>query len=377
MLKSCRRAMNRLAALTAVLGSLCISGLAFGQAPDASAPAAAPTAAPAAAPAAAPPAEAPAAPAAEAPAPPAAAAAPAAPVQQGYVGTSKCLICHRPQTNTYSETKHAKAFANMPEKYHNDPQCLKCHATGFGQPEGFVENTEKDLRMVGCEACHGPGAKHLDAANRFVMANPGEEATIEKELKSTILKTPQDSACIACHQMQAHHGHPAFEGAKLQGTVSAANAPCAPGNMVTEVATSFPANPISHYTAKTCGGCHYEQYKHWRVEKHADLSKSLPAKYADDQSCKECHAVASGVPATANLPAELHNQWAGLVCEKCHGPALGHINFNKQFLASTTYSPKIEAAARESIRKGKPTATCLQCHTRIGHKEHVPYEKGT
>ena len=129
-----------------------------------------------------------------------------------YVGTNQCFTCHRPQTDTWSETKHAHALSTIPKKYQNDPGCLKCHATGFGQASGYVAGTEKDLSMVGCEACHGPGSLHIDAAKRFVLANLGEEAAIEKEMKQTIVKTPADAVCIGCHIMQAHQQHPAFDG---------------------------------------------------------------------------------------------------------------------------------------------------------------------
>lgn len=371
----CKREVSCLLGSVIVLVALSCSGRVNAQAPDSSAPAAAPaaqdaapTAAPAEAAAAPAATAAPAAPAADLPSPP------ATTVEQAYVGTGKCLICHRPQTNTYSETKHAKAFTNMPEKYHGDESCLKCHVTGFGKPDGFVMGTDRDLMMVGCEACHGPGAKHLDAANRFVMAEPGQEAAIEKELHTTIVKTPQDSVCIECHQMQAHHGHPAFEGSKLATEVVSASLPCPPASAVGATPATFPPNSVSRYSVKTCGGCHYDQYKHWRADKHSDLAHSLPAKYAEDQSCKECHAPACDVPASASLAADLQKQWAGLVCEKCHGPALTHVNFNKQFLASVAYSPKLESAARDSIRKGKPTSLCIQCHTTIGHKPHVAYD---
>ena len=106
------------------------------------------------------------------------------------MGTNKCYICHRRQTDAWSETKHAHAVTNVPEKYRNDPACLKCHVTAFGKEGGYASGTDKDLLMVGCEACHGPGAQHIDAAQRFVLANPGEEAKIEKEMRSTIVKTP-------------------------------------------------------------------------------------------------------------------------------------------------------------------------------------------
>ena len=126
-------------------------------------------------------------------------AAPTPDATKSYIGTNQCFQCHRPQTNAWSETKHAHAFTDVPKKYQNDSSCLKCHVTGFGQSSGFVAGSDKDLLMVGCEACHGPGAAHVDAAKRFVLADPGEEAKIEKEMKETITKTPSDKVCSSCH----------------------------------------------------------------------------------------------------------------------------------------------------------------------------------
>ena len=246
-----------------------------------------------------------------------------APVAQ-YAGTNQCFTCHRPQTNTWSETKHAHSFTDVPKKYQNDPMCLNCHVTAFGQPGGYVAGTDKDLLMVGCEACHGPGAQHIDAAKRFVLADPGEEAKIEKEMRETIIKTPSDKVCIACHITQAHQMHPAYEGQRppvTSGPDIHGN-PCTPvmyGSKPTAATSSY--SPSSKYTVKTCGGCHYDAYKQWRVEKHSDLFAMLPAKYQSDQSCVSCHQNAGSLPKSPSGQPELHHNRVGLACESCHGPA--------------------------------------------------------
>jgi hypothetical protein len=297
--------------------------------------------------------------------------------QQTYVGTNKCFICHRRQTDAWSETKHAHAFTDVPEKYRIDPTCLKCHLTAFGKEGGYASGTDKDLLMVGCESCHGPGAQHIDAAQRFVLANPGEEAKIENEMRSTIVKTPPDAVCASCHTVQAHQTHPPYDGALPSQVANTSAVVCDPAMSVVPrwTSTASTVHSATRYSIKTCGGCHYDQYKQWGAEKHAALAKMLPNKYSNDPSCQHCHPNASSVVSSPNASDESHKNWIGIACESCHGPALEHVLFNKQFISGPPLGPKLEQAARNAIRNGKPASTCAQCHIRSGHKEHVAYDR--
>ena len=306
-------------------------------------------------------------------------AAPA--VEQAFVGTNQCFVCHRPQTNMWSETKHAQAFTNVPERYRSDATCLKCHVTGFGKANGFVAGTEKDLFMVGCESCHGPGAKHVDAANRFVLATPDEEAQIQKEMKQTIIRTPTDTVCAACHITQAHGTHPEY-GESLPEPRIASSAvargssdQCNVSPLGTRAfgSTSAPTRYSPGYSVKTCGSCHYDQYLRARAEKHFSLSSMLPSKYMDDQNCQKCHvkgeAAASRVANTAT-----HVNHIGVSCESCHGPALDHVQFNVRFIHGPPLRAELDQAARDSIRKTKPDSSCIECHVGESHKEHPEFE---
>ncbi len=82
-----------------------------------------------------------------------------------YVGLAACQKCHPSAFDSYTRTKHARAYATLSGLFmHRDSGCIPCHSTGYGEPGGFegarVRGTPVDLVDVQCEACHGPGAEH-------------------------------------------------------------------------------------------------------------------------------------------------------------------------------------------------------------------------
>jgi hypothetical protein len=295
--------------------------------------------------------------------------------EQSYVGTNQCFMCHRPQTNSWSESKHAEAFTRLPEMYHRDTSCLKCHVTAFGEAKGFVAGTDKDLLIVGCESCHGPGALHIDAARRYVLSEPGQEAKIEKEMRDTILKTPTDTVCIKCHTTQAHGSHPAYQHPPTVSSTASSTQqrPVLHGRR--SPAPGAPAWYYSGFSVKTCGSCHYERYKQWSTEAHSALSAVLPAKYTNDQTCSTCHPTSHGAIAAVANTAGSQDGRIGAACESCHGPGLQHVQFNRRFIGPGRLGPKLEEAVRLSMRSGKPKTACIQCHVGQSHKQHPEYEK--
>ncbi|MDO9462960.1 MAG: multiheme c-type cytochrome, partial [Deltaproteobacteria bacterium] len=61
-----------------------------------------------------------------------------------YVGMTRCKECHPKEVETYGTWKYSKNFRIIQmRKKDRDPNCLRCHTTGFGQPGGFrsVEET--------------------------------------------------------------------------------------------------------------------------------------------------------------------------------------------------------------------------------------------
>jgi len=89
-----------------------------------------------------------------------------------YVGSSFCKPCHETQyiafTN-YARKSHSFESVQKMKKGLTDDEiktCYGCHTTGYGKPGGFV-SVEKtpELKNVGCEVCHGPGALHIKTGN--------------------------------------------------------------------------------------------------------------------------------------------------------------------------------------------------------------------
>ncbi|CAL8979670.1 Perchlorate reductase subunit gamma [Rhodoplanes serenus] len=155
---------------------------------------------------------------------------------QEFEGVSVCRKCHIDQAESWAQTSHAKAFESLKPKvkadakqkgkldpnkdYTADAACVGCHTTGFGKPGGFSAATpaaeHKNFAVVGCESCHGAGAKfrveHGNAEERW-KTGKGETA------RETLVKLGQNfdykTACATCHLNYEGSGftgaHPPFK----------------------------------------------------------------------------------------------------------------------------------------------------------------------
>ena len=112
---------------------------------------------------------------------------PLGPDDIAYVGSAACAPCHQPAYAWWRSHAHGVAYLTLQQRnkeYNLD--CVGCHVTGYQQPGGstVTHNLDGELRNVGCESCHGPGAAHAK--------NPETE----------ILRVTPESTCIACHNQQ-------------------------------------------------------------------------------------------------------------------------------------------------------------------------------
>jgi hypothetical protein len=86
-------------------------------------------------------------------------------VPKGYAiaGDKTCKKCHDEDCRELRKTKHAEAWQALKAKgAHVDPECQRCHTTGYGLPGGFASlRRDAALVNVGCESCHGPSRAHV------------------------------------------------------------------------------------------------------------------------------------------------------------------------------------------------------------------------
>ncbi|UCG38102.1 MAG: cytochrome c family protein [bacterium] len=110
-----------------------------------------------------------------------------------YIGAKFCRTCHsgsdRERYHLWLESRHGKAFDSLVGARKTDPECLGCHTTGYGKP--MSESTsERDLRGVQCEACHGPGSEYKSMR---VMKDPDLA-------RQNGLWDVNREVCLGCHR---------------------------------------------------------------------------------------------------------------------------------------------------------------------------------
>lgn len=106
-----------------------------------------------------------------------------------YGSMDTCVGCHQAEYGSWGRTAHVSAYRTLREHAeHRNPDCLACHATGFGKPGGFAEPSNSGLLNVQCEACHGPMAQHAREAG-------SGSATLKPSAGLVV----NEATCVTCH----------------------------------------------------------------------------------------------------------------------------------------------------------------------------------
>ncbi|MDO5579634.1 MAG: multiheme c-type cytochrome [Planctomycetia bacterium] len=130
-----------------------------------------------------------------------------------YVGSAKCESCHEESYRIWRRNKHSTAWnslvktADPPRDF--DPECISCHVVGwhgtgyFPYAGGFEsEKTTPHLENVGCESCHGPGSRHIEA-------EMGKDENLQDQIRKGMqLGKNAKKVCFSCHD---NDNSPEFE----------------------------------------------------------------------------------------------------------------------------------------------------------------------
>ena len=140
-----------------------------------------------------------------------------------YIGQGQCKVCHNKkpkgaQWAVWKEMKHAHAFdalksdaakkiaaeRGLTKPPHEEPQCVKCHVTGY-DPDTMEAPAKIKLEdSVQCETCHGPGSAHK-ADGRAVMF---KKKTADEVDWMANLKKVEEKTCRKCHNEESPTWNP-------------------------------------------------------------------------------------------------------------------------------------------------------------------------
>lgn len=116
-----------------------------------------------------------------------AASAPVPPVPEGgsaYSGGKECVECHEESQAVWLATPHAKAWETLVKANKTfDAECVSCHVTGWLMPGGVNLKNLDGRTDIQCEACHGPGQRHVDVG--------GDDVTTRRRVPKEV--------CTVCH----------------------------------------------------------------------------------------------------------------------------------------------------------------------------------
>ncbi len=142
------------------------------------------------------------------------------PAESKYIGAEKCKGCHgSPETgdqySTWKGLDHAKAFEALAseearkigaEKGIADPQkadqCVRCHVTAFGVPEGQIKKGFDRTHGVQCETCHGPGEQHMKVRFAAAGQDDGTQGYVQVP-EDEIVSAPKEETCLGCHNQES------------------------------------------------------------------------------------------------------------------------------------------------------------------------------
>ncbi len=239
---------------------------------------------------------------------------PASPAAAHYVGQKACVACHVKENSNYSHTTHAKVFGLNPHT---------------------------DTERLGCEACHGPGSRHLENVSDHTAL-----IGFTRQWGTPIVQ--QNKQCLTCHTGGQRIHWPGSVHERQDLSCSDCHNPMAKFS-----ATGLLKNAS---ISETCYTCHQQQRAEFRKRSHMPLPEGK-------MSCEDCHNPHGSITQPL-LKADSVNA----LCYTCHAEKRGpfiweHAPVRENCLNCHTphgsNHDKLLAVSRPQL--------CQQCHTSTLH----------
>ena len=252
---------------------------------------------------------------------PAAAQQPTAPaagaqLPAGYVGAEACKACHEGVDQKFAATKMGRLFLKHPRNM---------------------------LERLGCETCHGPGQKHVEAGGGKGV---GGMITFAKNDKTPVEK--RNAVCLGCHQKSARLF---WQGSQHESRdVACTNC----HRIMEDVSPQFQL--AKETVIETCGQCHLQKRAQTMRSSHMPLREGK-------MTCTSCHN-----PHGTVTPTLLKENSLNETCYSCHaekrGPFLW-VHPPVQESCANCHDP--HGSNHEKMLKLAKPRLCQQCHVESRH----------
>jgi DmsE family decaheme c-type cytochrome len=228
-------------------------------------------------------------------------------------------------------------------------KCVECHEDYMQTYQGTKH--DRVLAAGGCESCHGPMSKHLDAPKRKKL-----EATISFDPEGGLTVKQKASICTQCH-----------EGGKQlywqSGPHEASNVSCDSCHYVME-RRSDKSLKLAEDAKTICISCH--------LEKKGQMLKSahMPVKEGK-MDCTSCHN-----PHGSSGPHLLKTATVNETCYTCHAEKRGPFLWEHAPVredCSTCHDS--HGSNNPGMLKTKGSFLCMSCHQFGGHPNVPRYNR--
>ena len=243
--------------------------------------------------------------------------------------------------------------------------CAECHSTNlkknYDPKTDTYQTTWSDID-VGCEACHGPGSRHVEWAQLSDMARPKVENYELVVKTSGINSRKMVELCAPCHSRRAAlgdytHAEPDLLDSLLPSQLTE-NLYFADGQILEEVYVygSFTQSKMYHRDVR-CNDCHdVHSIKLVKKNNHLCLQCHRASEY--DTKAHHFHKKKGekGEPIRSLKGEVLFDVGTGAECVQCHMPGQTYMGID--------YRPDHSFRLPRpdlSIRIGTPDA-CKRCH---------------
>ncbi len=202
--------------------------------------------------------------------------------------------------------------------------CAECHSTrltkGFDPDTGVYQTTWFEID-VGCEACHGPGSKHLEWADKPPLARTQTENYALTVRSGNLDTTEQIKICAPCHSRRFQLG----DNRHVEGELLDVMVPqllneglyYPDGQILDEVYVygSFVQSKMYQHGVR-CSDCHNIH--------------SLKTHKEKNDLCTQCHRAEVYDSKEHHFHKEVHNgkPSEGYLCVKCHMPGRNYMGID-------------------------------------------------